>query len=257
MTQREVNADLIAEITALRDRLASLTRENTELQEQQTATSEILRVISASATDLQPVLDAVAESAARLCRSYDCDIFRLEGARLVLVARHGPIPGGAIGEFTLPVGRGTIGGRTVLERRAIHVADLQTAGSEFPDAMENARAFGLRTMLSAPLMREGTALGVIQLRRTEVNPFTGRQAELLQTFADQAVIAIENVRLFKETKEALEQQTATSEILRVISQSPTDVQPVFDIIAQRAVSLCGAEISAVSRFDGALLQLAA
>src|SRR5215472_12657167 len=139
---------------------------------------------------------------------------------------------GAIGEFTLPVGRGTIGGRTVLERRAIHVADLQTAGSEFPDAMENARAFGLRTMLSAPLMREGTALGVIQLRRTEVNPFTDRQAELLQTFASQAVIAIENVRLFTELQEknsalteSLEQQTATSEILRTIAHTQTDVQP--------------------------------
>ena len=260
MTPREANADLLAEIASLRDRVASLTRENTELQEQQTATSEILRVISASPTDLQPVLDAVAESAARLCRSYDCDIFRLEGDRLVLVARHGPIPGGAIGEFTLSVSRGTIGGRTVLERRAIHVADLQAEGGEFPDAMQNARAFGLRTMLSAPLIREGTAVGVIQLRRTEVNPFTDRQAELLQTFADQAVIAIENARLFKalqtrnaDLTNALSRQTATSEILRVISGSPTDVQPVFDTIIKSAVTLCNGVFGSLDRFDGDLI----
>jgi signal transduction histidine kinase len=218
-----------------------------EALEQQTATSEILRVIASSPTDIQPVLDAVAESAARLCRSYDCDIFRLERERLVLVAHHGPIPGGTIGEFTLSVSRGTIGGRTALERRAIHVADLQAEGGEFPDAMANARAFGLRTMLSVPLLREGTALGVIQLRRTEVSPFTDRQAELLQTFADQAVIAIENTRLFNETKEALERQTATSEILGVISSSPTNVQPVFDAIVESAVRLVSGQNSVLFR----------
>jgi len=251
----------------LQDKNRALTEAHaqvTEALEQQTATSEILRVISTSPTDLQPVLDAVAESAARLCKSFDCDIFRVEGDRLVLIARHGPIPGGVVGEFTLPLGRGTIGGRTVLEKRTIHVVDLQAETSEFPESMPNARRFGLRTMLSAPLIREGAALGVIQLRRTDVSPFTDRQAELLQTFADQAVIAIENVRLFTELEarnrdltESLEQQTATSEILGVISRSPTDTQPVFDAIAANAARLCSANDAQVLRVEGEVLRLVA
>ncbi|PYM11779.1 MAG: histidine kinase, partial [Candidatus Rokuibacteriota bacterium] len=121
-------------LTELQQKNANLT----EALEQQTATSEILRVISSSPTDVQPVLDAVAESAARLCRSFDCDILRLDGDRLVLAAHHGPIAGGVVGEFSLPVVRGTVGGRTVLARRTIHVADLQTEEAEFPEAVANA-----------------------------------------------------------------------------------------------------------------------
>jgi GAF domain-containing protein/CheY-like chemotaxis protein/anti-sigma regulatory factor (Ser/Thr protein kinase) len=247
-------------LTELQTKNADLT----ETLERETATSEILRVISSSPTDIQPVIDAVAESAARLCRSYDCQIFRLEGDRLVLVAHHGSVPGGTIGEFTLPIRRGTIGGRTVLERRAIHVADLQAEEGEFPEAMANAREFGLRTMLSVPLVREGSALGVIQLCRTDVNPFTARQAELLQTFADQAVIAIENVRLFteletrnNELRVALDQQTATSELLKVIGRSTFDLQPVFETLVENTVRLCEAERGLIFRFDGQVLRLVA
>jgi GAF domain-containing protein len=233
-----------------------LFNETKEALERQTATSEILRVISTSPTDIQPVLDALAESANRLCRSVDCSIFLLDGNRLVLGARHGPSRE-VVGEFTVPVVRGTVGGRTVLERRTIHVLDVPAEADEFPEAAQNARTFGFRTMLSVPIIREGAARGVIQLRRTEVSPFTERQAELLKTFADQAVIAIENVRLFNETKEALERQTATAEILRVISESPTNVQPVFDMIAVRATTLCEAELCIVQRVDGAHFHLAA
>src|SRR5262249_34984639 len=158
---------------------------------------------------------------------------------------------------------GTVGGRTVLEGRTVHVADMQAETDELiPESVAVARRFGLRTMLSAPLMREGAPLGVIQLRRTEVDPFTDRQAELLQTVADQAVIAIENVRLFKELEArntelrvALEQQTATSEILRVISSSPTDLQPVFDTIVESVVELCDGVSATVYRFDGTLIHL--
>jgi GAF domain-containing protein len=242
---------------------AELQRALAEAQEQQTAAGDILRVISGSHTDVQPVFDVIAQSAARLCAA-DTSIFRVAGERLVFVAHHGPIAQ-RHGEFSLPLSRGTVGGRSVLESRTVQVADLQQEDREFSsEAVENARRFGFRTILSVPLLREGIAIGGIQLRRTEVEPFSDGQVALLQTFADQAVIAIENVRLFKELEArnrdlttALDQQTATSEILQVIARSPTDVQPVFDAIAASATRLCEALNGLVVRFDGQLLHLAA
>jgi two-component system, NtrC family, sensor kinase len=264
MTPHETHADLLAEITALREHVASLHRRIGGLQaalaqanDQEAATNRILRVISRSPAEIRTVLDTVAESAARLCESFDADIWRRDGDRLVLVAHHGQIPAGPIGEFTLSLGRGTAGGRSVLDERTVQVADMQAEADEFPESTENARRMGFRTILSVPLMREGVVLGAIILRRTEVQLFSERQVALLQTFADQAVIAIENVRLFNETKEALERQTATSEILRVISSSPTDVQPVFDTIAASAGRLCGGVAAIVTRFDGEMIHLVA
>jgi GAF domain-containing protein len=152
----------------------------------------------------------------------------------------------------------------VLDARTVHIADVQVEAEEFPEASENARRLGFHTMLSVPLMREGVAIGAIQLPRTEVRLFTERQVALLKTFADQAVIAVENVRLFKELEarnhdltEALEQQTATAEILRVISRSQTDVQPVFDTIVRSAVRLCDGLFSALYKFDGELIHFVA
>jgi GAF domain-containing protein len=270
-SRRATKADLFTEIVGLRSRLAELegtvkaqSDDLTEALGQQTATSEILKVISSSPTDIQPVLDAVAESAARLCESFDAQIFRRDGNRLVLVAHHGLIPTGRLGEFTRPVVRGSYTGRSVLDGRTIHVADAQTEVDEFPEGSEVARREGFRTILSVPLMREGVAIGLIALRRTEARLFTERHVALLQTFADQAVIAIENVRLFKELEEknraltdahatvtdSLERQTATSEILRVISGAHTDTQPVFDTIVQNAARLCHAAIAAVFLTDG-------
>jgi len=264
MTPHETHADLLAEITALREHVASLHRRIGELQaalaqanDQEAATSQILRVISRSPAEIRPVLDTVAESAARLCESFDADIWRRDGDRLVLVAHHGQIPAGPIGEFTLSLGRGTAGGRSVLDERTVQVADMLAEADEFPESTENARRLGFRTILSVPLMREGVALGAIILRRTEVQLFSERQVALLQTFADQAVIAIENVRLFNETKEALEQQTATAEILGVISSSPTDIQPVFAALATSAARLCDASDAAIHRMDGDVLRLGA
>src|SRR5262245_18763115 len=239
-----------------------LFNETKEALERQTATSEILRVISSSPTDLQPVLDAIAESAGRLCGAYDVIIVKKDGEVLRRVAHHGPIPG--FRELSTPVIRGTVGGRAVLDRTTVHVADLQAEVSEFPEGSALAREHGFHTILSVPLLREGKAIGAIHLRRTEVKRFTDAQIALLQTFADQAVIAIENVRLFTELQsrnrdltEALGQQTATSEILQVISSSPTDVQPVFDAIAASAARLCDGYFSQVSVSDGEHLHLRA
>ena len=235
--------------------LEARNRDLTEALEQQTATNEILGVISASPTDLQPVLDAVVRSAARFCGADDASIFRLDGQSLRADAHHGPVPQ-FIG-VRVPVVRGTVGGRTVLERRPIHVADLQAETEEFPEGSTTARQVGHRTTLSVPLLREGTAIGVIMLRRANVDLFTDKQVGLLQTFADQAVIAIENVRLFRELEarnrdltEALEQQTATSEILRIIAQSPTELQPVLDAIATSALRLCAASDVVIERLEG-------
>jgi GAF domain-containing protein/CheY-like chemotaxis protein len=239
-------------------------RDLAEALEQQTATAEILRVISQSPTDLQPVLAAVAENTARLCNASDAQIYRVEDGFLVAWASHGPIPPAPAFE-RVPIGRGWMTGRAVVDRQTIHVHDLAAeSDAEYPVGKAAQREIGHRTTLATPLLREGVALGAILIRRTEVHPFSEKQVRLLETFAAQAVIAIENVRLFtelqvrnRELSEALEQQTATSEILRVISQSRTDVQPVFDAIAASARRLCRAAFSAVFTFDGALIHLMA
>ncbi len=223
-------------------------RDLTEALEQQTATGEILRVIASSPTDVQPVLDTVAKNAARLCEANDTQIRLLEGDGTRLVASFGTLPAP---EFR-PMSPTSISGRAILKRETMHVHDLQEAMSEFPES-ESARV-GVRTMLSTPMLREGSPIGTINVRRTEVRPFSDKQIKLLETFADQAVIAIENVRLFQELQESLEQQTATSEILGVIAGSPTDIQPVLETVAKNAARLCDASDAVVFRIDGDVLK---
>ena len=236
-------------------------REVTEALERQTATGAILRVIAASPTDIQPVLQVVAESAARFCDTHDAVIVLPQDGMLAIKAHHGPIP---LEMAPLPITRDWVTGRAFVDRKTLHVHDLLAAAEEFPVGQALAMRQGHRTIAATPLMRSGEAVGALAIRRTELRPFSDKQIELVQIFADQAAIAIENVRLFEEVHarnraltESLEQQTATNDILSVISSSPTDLQPVFDMIAERSARLCEAEFCVVFRFDGELIHFVA
>jgi len=250
---RQQLAESLQRESATGKELQDRNRQLTETLEQQTATSEILGVIASSPTDLQPVLDTVAESAARLCEADDAIIRRLDGNVIRLVAHYGRIPPGGMEDPI--VSRGSIPGRAIIERQAIHVHDLAAeVENEFPDSKFTQKRSGARTFLSMPMLREGTPIGVINIRRLEFRPFSEKHIALLKTYADQAVIAIENVRLFNELKESLEQQTATSQILGVIASSPMDIQPVLDVVAENASRLCGAADANIAQVDGGVLR---
>ena len=241
-------------------RLAAALKREAEALQQQAATSEILKVISRFPSDVQPVFDAIAESAARLTNAlYGCT-FLVVDHQLHLAALH--LPGGENRDefarlYPVSLDDRTLGTRVARDAVILNIADTETEPSVPDPQRERARRLGARAVLIVPIVRDGRTVGLIVTARREAGAFTSQQVALLKTFADQAVIAIENVRLFNETKEALEQQTATAEILRVISSSPTDLRPVFDTIVRSATQLCGADFGAVHRFDGTLLHLAA
>jgi GAF domain-containing protein/anti-sigma regulatory factor (Ser/Thr protein kinase) len=219
-----------------------------EALEHQTATAEVLGIISRSPTDVQPVLDAIVESAARVCGIDDVHLRLRAGNMMVSRSHFGPIP---IVHTEISIDESNF--RWVDEHGTLHIPDV-SAQSDFL-TLGSERHF--RTHLSVPLRQKGELIGLMNARRTEVRPFTSVQIKLLETFADQAVIAIENVRLFQELTEALEQQTATSEILGVIASSPTDIQPVLDIVAKNAARLCAADDVHIHRVEGDVLRLAA
>ena len=227
-----------------------------EALEQQTAISEILRVISASPTDVVPVMDAVAKRAAILCDAPSAHVMLLADGMLNAMSSYSQGDVSAIPRgYSVALDRGMVTGRTVLDGRTVHHADLvPLLDTEFPVARENAEKFGFRAVLSVPLMRENTAYGALFVWRPVPGLFSPDQVTLLETFARQAAIAIDNVRLFNQTREALEQQTAISEILRVTSASPTDVQPVLETVAERAAHLCDAPIAQVHLIDGDVLR---
>jgi two-component system, NtrC family, sensor kinase len=226
--------------------------ERDELLRQQTAMSEILGVISNSPTDLAPVFDAILSNATRLCDGNLAGLWRYDGQFLIGAAQHNLST-----EFVekymdvkLEPGRSGPTRLAALERRTVHVADISAEPGFSPKILQFERA---RTVLAVPLLRKTELVGVIAIWRREVRPFNEQQIALVQTFAAQAVIAIENTRLLNELRQSLEQQTATSEVLRVISSSATDLRPVFETIAHNSANLCGATYGIVYRFDGEMI----
>jgi len=226
-----------------------------EALEQQMATSEILGVISSSPTDVQPVFDTIVRNAAGLCDALFSVLIRFDGELLHVVAHHN-ISSEALDilreVFPLGPDRRTVSGRAILGRAVVQVEDVLTDPEHYGRGAHGAAALGgWRSALAVPMFREGNPVGAIWVARATPGNFPENQIKLLQTFADQAVIAIENVRLFTETKDALQQQTATAEILRIISSSPTNVQPVFDAIVTSGIALFeGAAVAVVLPEDG-------
>jgi signal transduction histidine kinase/putative methionine-R-sulfoxide reductase with GAF domain len=238
-------AAIAIENVRLFDEVQAKTRDLSEALTYQTGSGNILKVIASSPTDVGPVLKAIAESACELCDAYDAVVRLKKGDELQIGAHHGPIP---IDAAKWRISRNWTAGRAVLDKKPVHLHDIQSAeGDEFPEAQRRAHEQGQHTILSVPLLREGESIGAIVLRRKEIHPFSDKQIALLQTFADQAVIAIGNVRLFEEVQakthdlsEALVYQTGSGNILRVIASSPTDIGPVLKAIVESACELCDA-----------------
>src|SRR5260221_9410340 len=238
----------------LQQQVTALTRELVEAREQQTATADVLKVISRSTFDLQAVLDSLIVSAARLTDSSNATIFMRDGDAVIMRAHVGPLAPQLGRRF--PINRSWVTGHAMVDARTIHVANLMEA-DEYPEGKALALQRGHRATMTSPLIRDGVAIGAILVRRTEARDFSQRQIELLESFADQAVIAIENVRLFddvqartRELSEALEQQTATSEVLQVISSAPGELEPVFQTMLEKATRLSEAQEASLVLREG-------
>jgi two-component system, NtrC family, sensor kinase len=244
------NVRLFTELQQKNEALTQAHAQVTEALDQQTATSEILKVIASSPTDVQPVFDAIARNAARLCSANDAQVLRVEGETLRLVAAFGVPSMPSVRQLT----RGHLVGRAVIERRTIHIRDWSAAEvlAEYP---ESTRRYGVQSALAVPLLRDGVALGVIRISRTEIRPFTDKQIALVKTFADQAVIAIENVRLFKELEARTHDLTRSVGELRALGEvgqaisSTLDLQAVLSTIVARATELSGTDAGVVYEYD--------
>src|SRR5688572_9093071 len=231
--------------------------EISEALEQQTATSEILQAIASSPTEIQPVLDVIARNAVQLLGSNDALIDIVDQGIMRVAAHHGNIPIFPVGEG-IPINRDSVSGRAILDGHTLQAIHKQPGEeSEYPEGDRWAHEYGYRMTCSVPLLREGKAIGVIIIRRRQPRLFNEKQIALIETFASQAVIAIENVRLFHELQTrnqevtvSLEYQTATSDILSIITENPTEIQPVLDAVAERAARLCNSYDAVITKIDG-------
>src|SRR5262249_20730785 len=247
--------------------MSRLTRKLNETLEQQAATAEVLKALSGSTFDLQSVLASLLEKAVRLCDAEKGLIYGQDGDVYRVAASYGhsdEFLEKVVKQNPIRQDRSSATGRAVVERRVVHIHDI-LADPEYHWGVDQRGHEGMhRTILAAPMLKGDAIVGVIVIRRIQVQPFTHKQIELLTTFANQAVIAIENTRLLNELRqrtadlsESLEQQTATSEVLRVISSSPGDLTPVFNAMLENATKLCGAEFGLFYLDDGDLTRIAA
>jgi signal transduction histidine kinase len=261
----DMGARLQESYAGLENKVEQRTAELTETLQQQTATAEVLKVISRSAFDLQAVLDTLVESAARLCEADMAAITRQKGDAYYRAGSYGFTPQFVDYVKDIPVRpeRTTITGRTLLEGKLIHLPDVH-ADSDYAFSEGQKLSGDPRTFLGVPLLREGNPVGALVLARRAVRPFSKKQIELVTTFADQAVIAIENVRLFDEVQarttdlqESLQQQTATADVLKVISRSAFDLKSVLTTLTESAQALCGASLGIICLRDGEVMRLQA
>src|SRR5262245_16805416 len=248
----------------LERRLAQAERQLSEALERQAATDEVLRLIAGSPRELEPVFEAMLANATRICEATFGVLYLYEGDAFRAVALHGAAPPSFVENrrrnplFQPSPGTGLA--RVATTRQTVQILDAQAdpayQGSS-PTQAAGIRTGSIRTVLCVPMLKEGELVGTFNLFRQEVRPFTEKQVELVQSFANQAVIAIENTRLLNELRESLQQQTATADLLEVISRSAFDLRPVFETIAESAVRLCGARLAFIYRFDGEVLRMVA
>src|SRR5262245_39778197 len=247
----------------LEQKLEARTRELAEAREQQTATSEVLRVISSSPGELQPVFNAMLANATRLCDAKFASLFLSEGDQFRRVGLHNAPAAFAEYWSRTPLVRPSPDsalGRTALTHQVAHIDDICTTPAYLardPFLVAGVELGGYRTVLSVPMLKEGEVIGAIVIFRQEVRPFNDKQIDLVKNFAAQAVIAIENARLLNELREALQQQTATSEVLKVISSSPGELEPVFQAMLENAVRICEAKFGSLYLYDGVRFRVGA
>src|SRR6266404_8159591 len=251
------------------DAVADLRRENARLltelrtaRDRQAASAEILRTIASAPNDAERALQQIAETSARLFGAPSATIHIAEGdgwARTIRFGASSKRVGAGVPDSQLKIGGRNMPGTIVAENRQVHIPDVDDIDPAIADwpGLPYVRAAGTRSMSGSPLRREDKAIGALIVYRDRLAPFTAEELAVQQIFADQAAIAIENARLFNETREALERQTATADILKVIASSPSDVQPVFDVIVERAVRLCGGRMGRVYRYDEGVIQMVA